>query len=137
MSPTDGELSILRVLWDAGPLTVREVNDRLNRRLRNKQTAEAPPDKPIGYTTTLKLMQVMADKGLVHRDTSSRSHVYTAAAGRERTQQGLLRRFVQSTFGGSRTQLVLRALGEGDASAAELAEIKRLIEKLENEDRHA
>ncbi|PHL00558.1 transcriptional regulator [Neolewinella marina] len=137
MAPTEGELSILRVLWEAGPLTVREVNDRLNRRLLKQRSAAEPPEKPIGYTTTLKLMQVMADKGLVHRDTSARSHVYTAAAGRERTQQGLLRRFVDSTFGGSRTQLVLRALGEGNPTSAELAEIKDLIKQLEKEDRHA
>ncbi|MBB4080345.1 putative transcriptional regulator [Lewinella aquimaris] len=125
--PTEGELAILSVLWRLGGATVREVNDRLN----------DDSDKPIGYTTTLKLMQLMADKGLVSRDTSSRSHVYTAIAGRERTQQGLLRRFVDATFGGSRTQLVLRALGESNATPDELAEIKRLIEELEKEENHA
>ncbi|MCP9234803.1 BlaI/MecI/CopY family transcriptional regulator [Lewinella sp. JB7] len=124
--PTEGELAILGVLWRRGAATVREVNDRLNE----------DSDKSIGYTTTLKLMQLMADKGLVSRDTSARSHVYTATAERERTQQGLLRRFVESTFGGSRTQLVLRALGEGSASPAELAQIKQLIEQLEKEESH-
>ncbi len=124
--PTESELSILGVLWAAGPLTVREVNDRLN------ETS----DRPIGYTTTLKIMQLMAEKGLVTRDVSSRSHVYTAAVARKGTQESLLSRFVQATFGGSRTELVLRALGDGDASAADLAEIKQLIEKLENDNRH-
>ncbi|WP_116126738.1 BlaI/MecI/CopY family transcriptional regulator [Lewinella sp. IMCC34183] len=126
LAPTEGELAILRVLWSDGPATVRAVNDRLNK----------TSDKPVGYTTTLKLMQLMADKGLVDRDTSARSHVYSAVAGQEHTQRGLLRRFVDSTFGGSRTQLVLRALGGGEASAEELAEIKRLIESLEKEDHH-
>ena len=126
-SPTEGELAILRVLWAGGPATVRAVNERLN----------AESDKEIGYTTTLKLMQLMADKGLVNRDTSSRSHVYTAAAGRERTQQGLLRRFVESTFGGDRTQLVLRALGDGGTTPEELARIKQLIADLEKRDDHA
>ncbi len=127
MSPTEGELSILRVLWTGGPATVRAVNERLN----------ADSDREIGYTTTLKLMQLMSDKGLVNRDTSARSHVYTAVAGRERTQQGLLRRFVDATFGGDRTQLVLRALGEGDATPEDLAKIKQLIAQLENPEDHA
>ncbi len=126
-APTESELRILGVLWDAGPLTVREVNDRLNE----------DRGKSIGYTTTLKLMQLMAEKGLVSRDVSSRSHVYTAAVPRKGTQEGLLNRFVNAAFGGSRTELVLRALGNGEASAADLVEIKQLIEKLENGNRHA
>jgi predicted transcriptional regulator len=124
MQPTESELVILHVLWSAGPSTVRAVNERLN--------AEGARDKEIGYTTTLKLMQLMSAKGLVSRDTSSRTHVYTAALPREKVQKGLLRRFVDNTFGGSATKLVLRALGDGKTSKAELAEIKRLIEELEN-----
>ena len=125
-APTESELAILQVLWDAGPLTVRQVNERLN--------VEA--DRPIGYTTTLKIMQLMADKGLVSRDMSNRSHVYAAAVAQERTQKNLLRRFVDKTFGGSRTQLVLRALGESNPSAEELQAIKEIIEQLEKAKRH-
>ncbi len=97
------------------------VNEQLN----------TTSDKQIGYTTTLKLMQLMAEKGLVSRDTSSRTHVYAAARARESVQKSLLQRFVDSAFGGSAAGLVLRALGDGQTSPAELAEIKRLIEELE------
>ncbi|MGB3800407.1 MAG: BlaI/MecI/CopY family transcriptional regulator [Lewinella sp.] len=127
LSPTESELNILRVLWDAGPLTVREVNDALN------TEAAAAGDKPIGYTTTLKIMQLMAEKGLVDRDVSSRSHIYRAAVAQERTQRNLLSRFVDRAFGGSRSELILRALGDGEATAAELEEIKQLIKKLEQD----
>lgn len=126
MQPTEGELVILQVLWSAGPSTVRTVNEKLN----------AASEKEIGYTTTLKLMQLMAGKGLVSRDTSSRTHVYVAALPQEKAQKTLLRRFVNTTFGGSASSLVLRALGEGKASPEELAEIKRLITQLENEPDH-
>lgn len=125
MQPTDSELVILQVLWAAGPSTVRAVNEQLN----------ASSDKEIGYTTTLKLMQLMAEKGLVTRDTSSRTHVYEATQ-REKVQKNLLRRFVDTAFGGSAAGLVLRALGDGQTSPEELAEIKRLIEELENGNRH-
>ncbi|MEM1358859.1 MAG: BlaI/MecI/CopY family transcriptional regulator [Bacteroidota bacterium] len=126
MQPTEGELVILQVLWSSGPSTVRTVNERLN----------ADSDKAIGYTTTLKLMQLMAEKGLVSRDTSNRTHVYAAALPEEKAQKTLLRRFVDTTFGGSASRMVLRALGEGKASPEELAEIKRLITQLENEGNH-
>ena len=128
IAPTESELNILRVLWDAGPLTVREVNDALNHR-----SAGEASDKPIGYTTTLKIMQLMAEKGLVDRDVSSRSHVYSPAVAQDRTQRNLLSRFVDRAFGGSRSELILRALGDGEATAAELEEIKQLIEKLEQD----
>ena len=121
MQPTDSELVILQVLWSAGPTTVRAVNEQLN----------TTSQKEIGYTTTLKLMQLMAEKELVTRDTSSRTHIY-AAAPKDRVQKKLLRRFVDNAFGGSAAGLVLRALGDGQTSAEELAEIKRLIEELEN-----
>lgn len=120
-TPTESELAILRVLWREGPATVRTVNERLNEK----------SERPIGYTTTLKLMQLMAEKGLVNRNTSQRSHLYAAAVKEKTTQTGLLRRFVDRAFGGSRSQLVLRALGEGEATPEELAEIKNLIEELE------
>ena len=126
MQPTDSELVILQVLWASGPRTVREVNERLN------ETSS----KPIGYTTTLKLMQLMAEKGLVTRDTSSRTHIYAAALPEEKAKGNLLRRFVDNTFGGSASDLVLRALGQGKASPEELAKIKALIEDLENKNNH-
>ncbi|PPK88114.1 putative transcriptional regulator [Neolewinella xylanilytica] len=127
IAPTESELSILGVLWEAGPLTVREVNDVLNRQ------SSGNGEKPIGYTTTLKIMQLMAEKGLVDRDVSNRSHVYSAAVAQERTQRNLLSRFVDRAFGGSRSELILRALGDGNATTDELQEIKKLIEKLEQD----
>jgi predicted transcriptional regulator len=123
MTPTESELAILQQLWSHGPATVREINERLNER----------SDKATGYTTTLKLMQLMAEKGLVTRDESQRSHVYTAAVAQEKTQKSLLGKFLDNTFGGSRSELVLRALGDGEATADELAAIKRLIDQLEKE----
>jgi predicted transcriptional regulator len=127
-APTDAELAILHVLWEYGPLTVRSVNERLN---------EEPPPKPIGYTTTLKHLQLMAEKGLVTRDESQRSHVYSAAIAQKATQRNLLGRFVERAFGGSRSELVLRMLGDGQTRPEELAEIKRLIQQLEKGDDNA
>ena len=129
MTPTESELAILHLLWTRGPATVRAVNEALNEANREQD----PPDKAIGYTTTLKLLQLMVEKGLVTRDESQRSHIYTAAVAQERTQRSLLGRFVTKTFGGSRSELVLRALGDGQATPEELAEIKQLIQKLEND----
>lgn len=126
MQPTDSELVILQVLWATGPHTVRQVNEKLN----EKST------KAIGYTTTLKLMQLMAEKGLVSRDTSSRTHIYAAALPEEKAKGSLLQRFVDNTFGGSASALVLRALGQGKASPEELAKIKALIADLEKDNDH-
>ena len=113
--PTEAELAILRVLWTAGPSTVRAVNERLS------------DERDIGYTTTLKLMQIMADKGLVTRDESDRSHVYAARVSEGRTQRQLVSDLVDRAFGGSAAALVLQALRTGQASVEELAEIQRLI----------
>lgn len=121
--PTDSELSILRLLWIHGPQTVREINDRLN------ETAT----KPIGYTTTLKFLQIMLDKEFVSSDKSSRTHVYAAAIAESEVQSGLLDRIVDQAFRGSATQLILRALGQADTNAEELAAIKALIEQKEQE----
>jgi predicted transcriptional regulator len=121
--PTDAELAILQVLWQRGTASVREVNDDLNEH-RDR-------DNQIGYTTTLKLMQIMADKGLVERDTSSRTHIYRAAFRENEIQRNLLDRFVQTAFRGSAADLVLRALGSESTSPEELAEIKKLIAELE------
>lgn len=117
--PTDGELEILRVLWRHGPSTVREVHDELNE------------TKRTGYTTVLKLMQIMAEKGLARRDESQRSHVYHAQLSEEQTQRRIVRDVLDRAFGGSTGQLVLRALSARKTSPAELAEIRQLLDDLE------
>jgi BlaI family transcriptional regulator, penicillinase repressor len=114
--PTDAELAILRVLWERGASTVRQVHDAL------------AGTRETGYTTTLKLMQIMADKGLVKRDESARTHVYTAMAGEEQTQRQLVQDLMDRAFGGSAAQLVLRALTADGASESELEEIRKLID---------
>jgi predicted transcriptional regulator len=113
--PTEAELQILRVLWGRGPSTVRQVHERL------------AAGRETGYTTTLKLMQIMADKGLVSRDESDRSHVYTARATEDQTQRQLVSDLVERAFGGSAASLVLQALSAHPASPAELDEIGRLV----------
>ena len=115
--PTDAELAILRVLWEQGPTTVRQVHEVLS---------EA---RETGYTTTLKLMQIMADKGLVTRDESARTHVYTARLSRDETQQQLVSDLLDRAFGGSAAALVLQALNAGETSPDELAEIRELIDR--------
>ncbi len=118
--PTDGELAILEVLWRRGPSTVREVHDELA--------------GDTAYTTALKMMQIMADKGLATRDTSQRSHVYTAALDQAKTQQWLARDLVDRAFGGSAAQLAMHALSAKSASSEERAEIRRLLDALEDGD---
>ena len=117
--PTDAELEILHVLWQHGPATVRLVNEELGQR------------REIGYTTTLKIMQLMLEKGLVQRDDEGRSHIYRAAVREQDTQGLLLDRFVEATFGGSALKLVLQALGHRRTSADELAQIRRLLNDIE------
>ncbi|MEO6038764.1 MAG: BlaI/MecI/CopY family transcriptional regulator [Saprospiraceae bacterium] len=119
--PTDAELEILHLLWELGPSTVRAVNDRLS------------IQREVGYTTTLKLMQIMLEKGLVTRQDDSRSHVFTAAVTEGDTQSRLLQTFVDLTFRGSAMKMVMQALGNHEASATELDEIKRLIAELEKD----
>jgi len=118
--PTDGELAILRVLWARGPSTVREVHEALQR-----EGAEA------GYTTALKLLQIMADKGLVERDEAERAHVYRAKATQERTQRQLVTDLVERAFGGSPVQLAMQALSSRRTSPAELADLRRLLDSLD------
>lgn len=115
--PTDAELAILRVLWERGPSTVRQVHEAL------------AGTRETGYTTTLKLMQIMADKGLVERNETSRTHVYSAMAGEAQTQQQLVQDLVDRAFGGSAATLVLRALSAEGTSASELREIRKLIDE--------
>jgi len=119
--PTDGELAILRVLWRHGPSTVRQVRDILER------------SQPTGYTTVLKLLQIMAAKGLVARDESQRTHIYQATRSEVHTQRQLIGDLLHRAFGGSASKLVMQALATKKASADELAEIRKLIENLERE----
>ncbi len=119
LKPTEGELEILQILWENGPASVRQVNDKLNEQ------------REVGYTTTLKIMQIMADKGLVNRNTESRTHIYAAAISEEDTQKRLLQKFVDATFRGSAMKMVMQALGNHKASDEELKEIKALIDRIE------
>ena len=121
--PTDAELEILQVLWKKGPSTVREINDLLN----------DDQDKSIGYTTTLKIMQIMFEKGLVKRDDSQRTHVYTAAVRGGKIQSALLDRFLNAAYKGSASKLALQLLGNHETTPDELAAIKALIDQLEKE----
>ena len=119
--PTEAELEILQVLWQYGPSPVRFVNDKLNEQ------------REVGYTTTLKLMQIMVDKGIAIRITDQRSHIYEAAASEEATKTRLLDQFVDAAFNGSAMKMVMQALGQHQASQKELEEIKALIERIERE----
>jgi predicted transcriptional regulator len=114
--PTDGELSILRVLWQRGPSTVRQVHEVLSR------------DRPAAYTTTLKLLQIMTEKGLVRRDDSDRSHIYQARMSEAQTQRQLVRDLLDRAFGGSSSKLVMQALAARRSTPEELTEIRRLLE---------
>jgi predicted transcriptional regulator len=119
--PTESELEILQILWKKGASTVREVNDLLNEN----------PEKSIGYTTTLKIMQIMFDKGLLSRDESQRTHVYAAEVREGKIQSALLDRFLNAAYKGSASKLALQLLGNHKTTPDELAEIKALIQKLE------
>lgn len=119
LKPTESELEILQVLWAKGPCTVREINEHLNLR------------RETGYTTTLKIMQIMAEKGLLTRDESQRTHVYHPTVQEQDTQKQLLDKFLDSVFKGSTTSLVMQALGNSQTSADELREIRKLIEDME------
>ncbi|HKP85059.1 MAG TPA: BlaI/MecI/CopY family transcriptional regulator [Blastocatellia bacterium] len=122
--PTDAELEILRVLWQRGACTVREVQESLN---------EA---KPTGYTTVLKLMQIMTDKGLVRRDERQRAHVYEARLAQEQTQQQMVGDLLERVFNGSATSLVMQALAtKKKTSTEELSEIRRIIDEFERGER--
>jgi BlaI family penicillinase repressor len=117
--PTDRELTILRILWNNGPSTVREVNEAMNE------------DQNTGYTTTLKLMQIMADKGLLRRDDSQFKHVYKPALTEEKTQKLLVGELLEKAFSGSAEKLVMRALSAKKVSAKELVKIRKMLDELE------
>ena len=114
--PTDAELAILRILWARGACTVRQVHDALSR------------ERPAAYTTALKMLQIMTEKGLVRRDESDRTHIYQSRLTEEQTQRQLVRDLVDRAFGGSASKLVLQALSTRRATPEELGEIRRLIE---------
>lgn len=117
--PTDAELEILRVLWEKGPCTVREVHEELN---KNKNT---------GYTTVLKLMQIMSEKRLVRRDEDQRAHVYQAMLPQKATQGQLVRDLVERAFSGSAAGLVMQALASKPATREELKQIRQLLDEYE------
>ncbi len=117
--PTDAELNILRVLWRLGPSTVRQVLEALN------------ADRETGYTTVLKMMQIMTEKGLVERDDAERTHVYQARLTQEQTQKQLVDNLLEKAFGGSASQLVMQALTAKPAQSEELAQIRQLLDELE------
>ena len=121
--PTDAELTILRVLWDLGPSTVRQVHGVLSR------------ERPVAYTTALKLMQIMTDKGLLSRDERDRSHIYHARLTEEETQRQLIRDLLDRAFGGSASKLVMQAQATRRATTEELTEIRRLIDSRDDADR--
>lgn len=120
-TPTTGELEILSVLWQRGPSTVKDVHEALQR------------TKPTLYTTVLKLMQIMAEKGLVTRDESQRAHVYKPAIAPARTQARLVQDLIDRAFGGSAAQLIMNALSSRRTSPQELQQIKELLAKQETE----
>ncbi len=121
IKPTESELEILRILWERNTASVREVHEELSK------------TKEAGYTTTLKLMQIMHEKGLVGRDDSVKSHIYHPEVSREKTQKHLIGKMITTLFGGSSTELVLHALGNHKASPEELDEIQRLLNNLKKQ----
>ena len=121
--PTDAELAILRVLWQRGPSTVREVWEQLS------------PQQGTGYTTVLKTMQIMVEKGLLARDETDRSHVYQPARSEVQTQRQVIGHLLERLFSGSAPKLVMQALAAKKATPAELAEIRKLLDKMEGDSR--
>ena len=119
IKPTEAELNILQVLWNMGPASVRTINDELNK------------VREIGYTTTLKILQIMTEKGLVSRIKDGRNHIYSAAVEQQAAQRQLLDKLLNGVFGGSASKLVMQALGNHEPSKKELAEIKKYIDGLE------
>jgi len=121
IKPTESELEILNLLWEKGPSTVRDIHEVL------EQTKDA------GYTTTLKLMQIMHDKKLLKRDASNKTHIYEAAVGREQTQGQIVQRMIDTVFNGSAMQLVMQTLGNHKADAEGLEQIKAYLEQMEKD----
>lgn len=122
IDPTKSELEILQVLWESGPSTVRFINDKLNEQKRE-----------VNYTTTLKLMQIMTEKGILKRDESTMKHVYSPAEEEQKTKSFLLNRFVDNMYNGSASRLLMQLLGNKRPNKKELEEIKKLIDKLDRD----
>ena len=122
IEPTKSELEILQVLWQHGPCTVRFVNDELNNRKRE-----------VNYTSTLKLMQIMADKGILLRDESNMKHIYSPAQPEEKVKGHLLNRFVDSMYNGSASSLMMQLLGNKKTSKKELDAIRELLKKMDSD----
>jgi predicted transcriptional regulator len=120
IKPTESELEILNILWSKGACTVRDVHEVLEQ------------NKDAGYTTTLKLMQIMHDKNLLTRDASARSHVYSANVSQEKTQGQLVKKLIDNVFNGSAAQLVMQALGNHKTDKKELEEIRMYLKEMEN-----
>lgn len=118
LKPTESELEILQILWEKGNCTVRDVHEILEK------------SKDSGYTTTLKLMQIMHEKGLVARDTSSKTHIYTALVNQQKTEQHLVNKMIDNVFNGSAARLVMQALGNHTASKDEIDSIKKYLDEL-------
>jgi predicted transcriptional regulator len=119
--PTDSELEILRILWEAGPSTVKTVNERLNK------------IREVGYTTTLKILQIMFEKGLVNRNDSERSHIYNSAIAESDIQTVMVNKLLTTVFSGSAAKLVMQVLGNSNTSKEELIKIKELLNKIERD----
>jgi BlaI family transcriptional regulator, penicillinase repressor len=119
IKPTEAELEILQILWQNGASTVRFVNEKLNDK------------REVGYTTTLKMMQLMFEKGMLRRDDSERTHIYTSVYGEEAIQKTLVDKLLETAFGGSAMKLVMQALGNKNTSKDELAQIKDLLNQIE------
>ncbi len=117
--PTEAELEVLGLLWNNGPSTVKEINDLLNQ------------EKEVGYTTTLKIMQIMFDKNILTREKLGRSHIYNAAINKGETQGILLEKFLKTTFSSSASKLVMQAIGRASTTQNEIDEIKKYLEMLE------
>ena len=122
IKPTESELEVLQILWEFGPSTVRFINDRLKR------------DKKVGYTTTLKIMQIMTEKGMLSLDTEKKTHIYTSLISQKDAQQQMLDKLLNTVFGGSAQKLVLQALGNHKSTKKELEEIKKIISEMEGGD---
>lgn len=120
-NPTDREMAILRILWDKEPLTVRQVNDIMNQ--GDQQ------DQEIGYTSTLKIMQIMVDKGLVRRDKSHRTHAYYAVVAEEHTQKQVVNEMIDKVFGGSAKKLVMQVLAGQEVSDDEMKQIQKILDE--------
>ncbi len=121
ITPTTAELEVLNILWETEPLTVKEIHELITE------------NKNVGYTTTLKIMQKMTTKGLLHREANGKSHLYYATYKQEETRSRLLDRFIDSAFSGSASSLVMQLLGNKKTSKEELNEIKKIIEEMEQE----